>query len=253
MVLLPVGATESLGPHLALGAGVGLAQSLALDLKVKIEREEGHRVLIGPAFPFALDRVDSSAITVRGHVLRDWIVDQVRSLQRLGFKNFICLSTHLGPRTLTALEEASWMVSRRGRFWGWAPRGGARLLPLSSALVKPADRARNLLRYKPDPMSLPRITAAAIARVPGSVRDFFRELPGLQDVTGKQAPDYDSAWLVDAWEPVRTFLAGKRRWKRSGYGLLPWNWAFFKAWALASVLLIILWMTMNLIWDPFNP
>lgn len=252
VVILPVGWTESVGPHLAIGTGSSLAQSLALQLRAKLEKEEGVRAFLAPTFPFALEGMDSTAATVRGHVLRDWLIDQIRSLGRQGLKNFICVSSHLGPRTLTAIEEAAWTVSRRGRVWGWAPRSNVRLLPLSSAVVTRAELKRSFLKFRPSPEYGAQITSAALARNPANVRDFYRELPGLQEASAARGAEFEQRWLASHWDNVKNFLAGRRRWARSGFGVYPWNWSFFRAWALFFVLLIIMWLTLALVWDPLQ-
>lgn len=252
VVILPVGWTESVGPHLALGTGASLAQALALQLRGKLEKEEGVRAFMAPVFPFALEGSDKTATTVRGHVLRDWLVDQIRSLGHHGFKNFICVSTHLGPRTLTAIEEAAWTVMRRGRMWGWAPRSNLRLLPLSSAVVTNEERRRSFLKFRAAADYGAQVTSAALARSPAGVRDFYRELPGLHDASATHGAEFEQRWLVAHWDNVKQFLSGRRRWTRSGYGIYPWNWSFFKAWALFGILLIVMWVTLALVWDPFQ-
>ncbi len=118
-VLIPVGWAEA-RPDIPFGRGGNLANQMCIRLAETLEKtDEARRTVILPVLPFALDAFQpSTAIRLRAHVLRDWILDITQSMARIGFKNFICVSSIDGPKTLTAIEEASYFLARRGRFWG---------------------------------------------------------------------------------------------------------------------------------------
>lgn len=109
----PVGPLEDHGPHLGLAADVNEAKLLCLKAAERLEKELPDWVgVIMPAVPLGVEtNTNSVAIRVRGHVLRDWLVDACRSLMREGFQNFVCFTGHLGPKQLTAIEEAGKAIS----------------------------------------------------------------------------------------------------------------------------------------------
>src|SRR5262245_40865058 len=102
-----VGPIEDHGPHLPLGLDLFEAQRLCQFTAESLEKEmPGWKAVLMPAAPLGVNSdTTETAITVRGHVLKDWIVDACRSLSRSGFRHFVSFSGHLGPRQLTALEE----------------------------------------------------------------------------------------------------------------------------------------------------
>src|SRR4051812_37569151 len=104
----PVAPLESHGPHLPLGLDLWEASRLCLMSAQKLETElpEWKGVLM-PELPLGIDsNTHRVRFTVRPHVLRDWLVDSTKHLVDLGFLHFVCFSGHLGPRQLTAIEEA---------------------------------------------------------------------------------------------------------------------------------------------------
>jgi creatinine amidohydrolase/Fe(II)-dependent formamide hydrolase-like protein len=66
-----------------------------------------------PLGSFTFDAVGT--VSVRQRVVRDAVVDYGRSFARAGFRYILVANGHGGPGHLTALEEASAIVSRRHR------------------------------------------------------------------------------------------------------------------------------------------
>ncbi len=157
--LFPVGAPEDHGPHLAMGLDCAEAARLCRMTAERIEKDlPGWKAVLMPSAPLGVQNVTTAvALRVRAHVLRDWLVDACRSLERAGFFHFACFSGNLAPRTLTAIEDAGKIISRRSllkrarRLWA-----GSRALPYttlvsaSSALTTAEDARRT--PFWPDPV-----------------------------------------------------------------------------------------------------
>ena len=114
----PVGGLEDHGPHLPLGLDLAEARKLCELAADKLERElPGWTAVLMPSAPLSVSCDTSQiALKVRAYVLRDWLVDSCHALERLKFAHFVCFSGDLGPRQLTAIEEAGKIISRRGPF-----------------------------------------------------------------------------------------------------------------------------------------
>jgi creatinine amidohydrolase/Fe(II)-dependent formamide hydrolase-like protein len=81
-----------------------------------IATRPGWTALLAPTLhlgSFTFDAVGT--VSVRQRVVRDAVVDYGRSLARAGFRYILVANGHGGPGHLTALEEASAVVSRRHR------------------------------------------------------------------------------------------------------------------------------------------
>src|ERR1700692_4462404 len=89
----PVGPLEDHGPHLPMGLDLSEAQELCKLTAERLEREmPGWNAVLMPAAPLGIDSdTQVFALTVRAHVLRDWLVDACRSLTRAGFFHYVCL------------------------------------------------------------------------------------------------------------------------------------------------------------------
>ena len=87
-----------------------------------------------PLLPLSVDsHTNQLSLNVRGHVVRDAIVDQCSELTRLGFRVFATVSAHVTPKQLSALEDAAKIVNRK-KFLGGV---GAQLISVSGAMVEP--------------------------------------------------------------------------------------------------------------------
>jgi hypothetical protein len=150
----PVGPLEDHGPHLPVGLDLTEAETLCRMAANRLERERpGWVGVIMPAAPLGVSSNTSSmAITVRGYVLRDWLVDCCKSLMRARFHHFVCITGQLGPRQLTAIEDAGKLLMWRGPFtWllsALSPPGSYRkiqptFISASSALIGPSDAKKS--------------------------------------------------------------------------------------------------------------
>ena len=182
-----VGPVEDHGPHLPMGLDLEEAYQLCLlaaqDLETHWPNWAG---VIMPPAPLGIDSTTTKiAITVRPHVLRDWLVDACRSLSLSGFCHFVCFTGHLGPRQLTAIEEASRIIQRDGRRrkWGHALFGVNHpmpcLIPASSALVTGKDTLNSPFWPDPEEHGGKRDTSVALAISKESVDPSYKELPTL--------------------------------------------------------------------------
>jgi creatinine amidohydrolase/Fe(II)-dependent formamide hydrolase-like protein len=109
-----VGPLEDHGNHLPMSLDLSEARWLCREAALRLEAEKSGWVgVLMPAAPLGIDSDTTGfALTVRAHVLRDWLVDACKALKRAGFFRFVCFSGHLGPRQLTAIEEAGKILNR---------------------------------------------------------------------------------------------------------------------------------------------
>src|SRR5262245_15767182 len=84
---LPVGPLEDHGPHLPFGLDPATAEKVSEQIAESIEKSmPGWKAILLPALPLGVEgNTHKSKITVRGHVLRDWLVDSCLSLSKEGF------------------------------------------------------------------------------------------------------------------------------------------------------------------------
>jgi creatinine amidohydrolase/Fe(II)-dependent formamide hydrolase-like protein len=248
----------------------------------RLEREmPGWAGVILPPAPLGIDSDTTAlALTVRAHVLRDWLADSCRALMKAGFTHFVCFSGHLGPKQLTAVEEAAKLVGRRA-LTGWirAFLGPAanrlHLVSASSALVS-AKQVRES-PWMPDPSEHggARDTSVALALEPQSVRETFRELPnrprelhwrsrlalrlrgrlsGYWGDPSKATAESGQAILKGEMDEIFPKLravwegANANALFRSWYSIIPIHKSFFKAWFLTGVIVcvMLIWVYLNL-------
>jgi creatinine amidohydrolase/Fe(II)-dependent formamide hydrolase-like protein len=277
----PVGALEDHGPHLPLSLDVLEAQKLCELAAGKLEREmHGWTGVIMPSAPLSVSSdTTRMALTVRGHVLRDWLVDFCKGLTRAGFAHFVCFSGNLGPRQLTAIEEAGKIVSKRGLLAMLLEALGHRpsaetpkptLVSVMSGLIS-ANRVMESPLW-PDPVEHGgrRDTAVALAlqAIPPSAPE-LTELPPrprptsrwqrLWDRLSRRSSGYwgpsspaeaTPAWGQSVLETTvnDAFPKLKAVWEganpnflfRSYYSVFPPNKSFFKGWLLAVFLIALL-------------
>jgi creatinine amidohydrolase len=117
VVVLTVSPLEEHGPHLPVGVDTIAARHFAEALAERLTAARpGWTALLAPTLPlgsFTFEAVGT--VSVRQRVVRDAVVDTGGSLARAGFRYILVANGHGGPGHLTALEEASAIVSRRHR------------------------------------------------------------------------------------------------------------------------------------------
>ena len=117
VVVLTVSPLEEHGPHLPIGVDAIAARHFAEALSERLTAARpGWTALLAPTLhlgSFTFDAVGT--VKVRQRVVRDAVVDYGRSLARAGFRYILVANGHGGPGHLTALEEASAIVTRRHR------------------------------------------------------------------------------------------------------------------------------------------
>lgn len=139
----PVGPLEDHGPHLPLGLDLAEAELLCHLSAQRLESEmPGWVGVVLPQIPLGVEsNTTRIALTVRSYILRDFLIDSCQSLIEEGFLHFACFSGHLGPKQLTAIEDAGVFIRRQSRFrflkknWGLKPSPRPTLISVSSALV----------------------------------------------------------------------------------------------------------------------
>jgi creatinine amidohydrolase len=268
-----VGPFEDHGPHLPVGLDVTEASWLCKHAAERLESEKpGWVGVLVPPFMGGIDsNTTELALTVRPHVLRDWLVDTCRSLRKVGFIHFVCFSGNLGPRQLTAIEEAGKILNRRRLAGLVMPRfAPAKFVSASSALVPPSEVRRSpfwpdavehggardssvaiSLGVHPelDPATLPeekrpaKVTERLLNRIRGKTHGYW-------GVPAKASPEAGHRELQerlnDVFPKLRAVWEGSNpnMLFRSYYSLLPPNWSFFKAWVLSGLILLIMviWM-----------
>jgi creatinine amidohydrolase len=210
-----VGPIEDHGPHLPMQADLVEARALCVRAAERLEREKpGWKGVVMPVVPLGVDsNTTEVAITVRAHVLRDWLVDACRSMMKLGFRHFVCFSGNLGPRQLTAIEDAGKLIAGRSRWLSLLRPGGGRgyLVSASSALVSAAEVRRSPLIPKPAEHGGARDTSLLLATQPalmaeaggvGGLERHAAQIPRpAETVLGSSA-------LALGWKRARRKLAG---------------------------------------------
>ena len=115
VVVLTVSPLEEHGPHLPVGVDAITARHFAENIAERlVASRPGWTVLLAPTLhlgSFTFQAVGT--VSVRQRVVRDALVDHGGSLARSGFRHILVANGHGGPGHLTALEEASAIVSRR--------------------------------------------------------------------------------------------------------------------------------------------
>ncbi len=271
----PLGPLEDHGPHLPLGLDLEEAYQLCALSALELERQmPGWTGVIMPSVPLGIDTETTRiAITVRPHVLRDWLVDSCRSLIRNGFSHFVCFSGNLGPKQLTAIEEAGKIVRRIGIFQRglgpWIHPGSNRpeLISASSALVSWKDILASPFWLDPIEHGGERDTSVALAISEDLVDSNFRHLPLIERHRSRWHRNLErrfrrrsgywgnpatsdraqgerelSRILEKVFPKMRAVWEGANPASlfRSWYSILPPNKSFFNSWLL--VILICLFI-----------
>lgn len=267
---LAVGPLEDHGPHLPLGLdgieGMALAERLAADVETR------YAPLTAILFPYAPLGIDSNtsklAIRVRGHVLRDYLVDACQSLADAGFKRFVCVSGHPGPRTLTAIEEAGKILRARAVRFGFFGKKSAPVLVSASSASLDADEASESIFFANPPehggkrdasmakLLAPSLLSPAAATLPAIAKEetaYARwslhrrgKVSGYWGDPAKADADYAARALEEKSKALLPKL--KAVWDgsnpngvfRSWYSVFPPNKSLFKVWILVFCLLVAL-------------
>ena len=270
-----VGPLEEHGPHLPVGMDLLESSMLARMAAEKLEKEKpGWVGVIMPPAPLGIESNTTGPlhITVRAHVLRDWLVDACRSLVRAGFFHFVCFSGHLGPRQLTAIEEAGKQIGRDS--WKWLRRKSMKpTLVSASSVMLPAGWKKSL--FFPDPLEHAgeRDTAVALSMSPAMVEFPFASLPAVarggsdriwRRLTHKRTGYWGNpaaakpetgqrelqVTLDHLWPKLQAVWEGSNPNMifRSWYSVVPTNKSFFKAWLMVIVVIssMIVWIFFTL-------
>lgn len=266
--LFPVGPLEDHGAHLPMGLDLFQADRVCLAMGEKIESEmKGWTAVLMPVAPLGVDsNTQRLAITVRPHVLRDWLVDACLSLKRSGFRYFACYSGHLGPKQLTAIEEAGKIIAR-GNLLGLL--GKSSLVSLSSALVSAKEVRSSPFYPDPEQHGGQTDTSLALFVAPELVDQIFKNLPTMErepswitrllqrcsrktagywgnpkDASSEQGEKTLNSTIQKIWSKFQLHLSGNFAPSafRSWYSVIPSNRSFFKAWIIALCVLIVLGM-----------
>lgn len=278
LFLFPLGGLEQHGPHLGFGVKLVVAEEMAKRIAEGLSsRLQGWNFVLMPVLPLSVDTNTSRlALPVRAHVVRDAIVDQCEQLKRLGFRNFVSVSSHLTPRQLTALEDAARMVS--SAWWSSRP---AQMVSVSGALVPGSELWNSplvalpsehggamdsglMLKLRPDLVSASRNELVPLPKPKASPMRLFshlrNELDGYwgdpasaQAEVSHQGFQSDVDGLVARLLPWLERSEGKKQFL-SPYGRFPMNGSFFKAYLLASLFFVL--MTVWALWsmrDVFEP
>jgi creatinine amidohydrolase len=279
LILFPVGILEDHGPHLPIGTDFLTASELTARLaRYWEEKNPGWTVVVAPGVPLGIQgNTRRIAFEIRGHVLRDWLVDACLALGHLGFQYFGAVSGTVTPRQLTAIEEASELLFQKtGRLRLLRRRTPPlHLAALSSAWVPPRSWEASPLWPDPEEHGGAEDTAIAKALFPDQVREspgIFpnasqerpssrwerwmrrrrRETEGFWGNPAQNDPSRATLkiqeWLDEVRIKLLAMTSGSPGYRlfRSGYGIFPPNRSFFAAWILGLASLILLGLTFSL-------
>ncbi|MBY0471887.1 creatininase family protein [bacterium] len=266
-----VGTMEDHGPHLPLGTDLIEARELCVQAAKRLESDlAGWKGVIMPTLPFGVDgNTTQAALTVRGYVLRDALVDSCTPLARMGFQQFVCFSGNLGPRHLTAIEEVHRMLRRQvcgiwplSIFSSKSPvfvSANSALVDQSTALKSPLwpdaaehggrkDTAMVLAFEKSQVGDYEKLKSVSksggffsrmVKRSRGKVSGYWGSPSEATAAEGARAL---SQKLDDVWVSLRAVWKGGKpeNYFRSTYIFFPSNKSFFKAWLLSFAVFVVL-------------
>jgi creatinine amidohydrolase/Fe(II)-dependent formamide hydrolase-like protein len=132
---LPIGPIEDHGDALPISLDLDEARSVCLRTAETLSAD-GWNAILAPSAALGVDSNTSAlAIRVRPHVLRDYLVDFCDSLAKSGFRYFIAVSGHPGPRQLTTIEDAGKFLRKRHLRFGIFPNAKAPILVSGASIA----------------------------------------------------------------------------------------------------------------------
>jgi|GEM_PF-508518 len=278
------------GPHLPMNASLLCARALAETTgRAILEQVPDLHLIFLPDLPLSVSSAASALfLRVRGHVLRDALVDQCEALSRAGFRWFVCFSEERSPRQLTAIEEAGAFLWSRNAGWrGWLGRWtealpvvggrGIQLISACSALIERDELWRAPLW--PDPLENggKGETSRILAFHPQAVRQEFATLPAVEreesrwsrfknwyknsargywgdparstPEEGRKSLEADARTIAVKLRAVLDGAAGHLVF-RSGFRAFPTNHTLFGVWLLGLTLaaILIAWVIFSVRW-----
>jgi creatinine amidohydrolase/Fe(II)-dependent formamide hydrolase-like protein len=266
IVFIPVGPLEDHGDLLPLGLDLSEARAVC-ERTAKLFEAEGWTAVFAPAAPLSIDSNTSGiAIRVRAHVLRDYLVDFCDSLTKVGFRKFVAVSGNLGPKQLTAIEEAGTFLRKRHLRFGIFPGAFAPVLVSgSSVLVEGAEKSRSPFFMFPEEHGGARDVSIALAlgydasaakTLPkvdadpsnfshwqkwrkGEIAGYWGNPASGSAAEGNRVLDEKAKTL--AVKLKAAFEGGKpRHIFKSWYSVVPTNRSLFRIWVLVAMLAILL-------------
>jgi len=274
-----VGPLEDHGPHLPIGLDLEEAMQLCRLTAEHLEKMsvDWQGVLMPKTALGIESNTTKMALTVRPYVLRDWLIDSCEALMRLGFVHFVCFSGHLGPKQLTAIEEAGKWVYRRGglKYWmQWITHPlkhphAVRASLVSASSIQVSFQTVLKSPFWPDPKEHggARDTSIALSLDPSDVDSNWKQLPLITSLTSQWARNLQRKfrkregywgnpalaqahegkkelhqWVESLYPKLQAVWAGTHpnRLFRSWYSILPLNKSFFKSWFLFFCILMML-------------
>ncbi|MEO5970479.1 MAG: creatininase family protein [Bdellovibrionia bacterium] len=284
----PVGPIEDHGPHLPMGMDLMEAERLAWLTAQKLENDKpGWVGVLLPPVPLGVEaNTTGITLTVRPYILRDWLVDSCRALIRIGFVHFVCFSGHLGPRQLTAIEDAGKTI-RRFSIWKQillrlrSGRPVPTLISANSGLISVKDVLRSPLWPDPEEHGGKRDTSIALAIAENCVDPLYKNLvnkdlesSSIKRVWSRITNQVQGYWgnpqeaesafgLSILNEQVKKLFPKMRAiWEgappassfRSWYSIIPPNNSFYRIWLLLIAIFIFLsgWLYLCLMLLPLT-
>ena len=264
LMIFPVGGLEQHGPHLPLGTKILQCREWVQLLADKLEAQlPAWNFIIMPVLPFTVDTyTTTTALTVRPHVVRDALVDQCDCLKKKGFTQFAAFTSHITPKQLGAIEDASKIVARRKKYTLMSLSSGmvdSRQVFQSPMIALPAEHggafdtgfvmATNPELVSPEASALTAIQAPRASALrfiqyfKGEIDGYWGDPSAASSDRSKQMIDRELELLVEKIKPVLEKGKGKSAFF-SGYRIIPFNGSFFKAYVLATLFFIsvFVWM-----------
>lgn len=287
LFVLDISGLEHHGPHLPVGMDALESRAIRTQVIEQVESQPDPWIIV--ELPSVCGTVSGNSgsplkIEIRGHVIRDYLVDTVFSLWKNGFRYCAVFTGTLTPKHLATIEEASEMIRRRclrslplkHRFF--AKSRIPVFISASSTLVEREGLWRSPLWPDPIEHGGARDTSIGLLMAPDHVSELWKGLPpySLPDSRWKrlslrirsQGPSYWGTPAQATQEhgerdiqrsvkkitaPLLQVLRGQAKPEqhfRSGYALFPTNRSLFTVWlmSLALIGIMTLWVLLNLKW-----